>query len=157
MKIQTRKKFRRVWKVPSKLHGWDDGRASPRRNLSCPRQHLCHRHAGYFHETDHLGIIFVINFSKNDKTTFQRPFPGQPGRHWLLVLPDCIHLRRSLSGETDTFHFETPQDIFTRPQVAYCAVQTTQFFTFYAGTAGGPQLRFAEISEVSAPMLYQSN
>ena len=63
------------------------------------------------------------------------------------MLPDSIHLRCSLSGETGTFHFEY---IFYRPQVAYCAVQTTQFFTFYAGTAGGPQLRFAEISEDSS-------
>ena len=28
-------------------------------------------------------------------------------------------------------------------QVAYCAVQTTKFFTFYAGTAGGVQTRCA--------------
>ena len=141
-----------MWQVPSKLHGRDDGRSSPGRNLSCSRQHLCHCHAGGF-----LGLFLSSIFPKMAILSrgFQKPFdkglyiPGEPGRHRLLVLPDSIHLRRSFSGEKPA-HF-TVYNISTRCQVAYCAVQTTQFFTFYAGTGGGPQLRSPNTSLQSCP------
>ena len=109
-----------------------------------------------------LGIVFVIYFSKDGdfvsripKTIWQRfIIPGEPGRHRLLVLPDSIHLRCSFSGEKPA-HF-TFYNISTCCQVAYCAVQTTQFFTFYAGTAGGPQLRLAQQSHLRTLLSYHS-
>ena len=70
-KLLREKFFRCVWQVPSKLHGRDDGRSSPGRDLSCSRQHLCHRHAGGF-----LGLFLSSIFPKMAILSrgFQKPF-----------------------------------------------------------------------------------
>ena len=147
--------FRCLRKVPPELYGRYDGWPGLGWDFSSTRQHLCHRHAGS--SPEEVFSVFENPMVEESELILSQIYlrlfcwmtnclsqvsPEDIG-FWCFLIA-FIFVVLSLVRHESTFW----EDHLSFSQVAYCAVQTTQFFTFYAGTAGGPQLRLTQESHL---------